>query len=60
MQDAPRSMLARPREWYAIDSVEQRILGPFPSQQKCADAVAGELQRWDFVPLVEHRSARHH
>lgn len=40
-------------EWYAIDREQQRVLGPFRSEQECARAVepAGR-HRWDVVPLI--------
>jgi hypothetical protein len=44
---------ARFNEWYAINSEQQRVLGPFRSEQECAQAVGThERRRWDLVPVI--------
>lgn len=51
-QDQTRAGHGVPSEWYAINNEQQRVIGPFPSRQECATAVAGFLPlRWDVIPV---------
>jgi hypothetical protein len=51
-QQAEEAVPASPKEWYAINSEQQRVLGPFRSERECAQAIAQERRRWDVVPLM--------
>lgn len=52
-QQVEQTSKVRTDEWYAINAEQQRVLGPFRSEQECVQAVATrERRRWDVVPLI--------